>query len=256
MAYLLRYLIVIPKAIAFLIHLLAGLLIAVGSQLLLGKQWYARPAGRFIKLSWVRILACILNLKIRRHGTISDKPVVFVANHISWLDVVALGSDRGCAFVAKNSVKRWPLIGAVAGLSGTLFINREDKKDVAKTLARSNQLVAKGVSLAFFPEATTTNGKILKPFKTSLYQTAINSARNIQAVAIRYPSCLSKKSPAPYIGDETFLMHLLKVLATPRIDVTLTYCKPIVVDAEYSRKQLAETTQMQVAKILALAETL
>ena len=246
----------IPKATAFFIHLLIGLFVAAGLRLVLGKQWYARPVGRFIKLVWVKILARILNLKIRRHGVISDKPVVFVANHISWLDVIALGSDRGCVFVAKNSVRKWPLIGTVASLSGTLFINREDKKDVAKTLARSNQLIAKGVSLAFFPEATTTNGKILKPFKTSLYQTAINSGSNVQAIAIRYPIRSNKESPAPYIDDETFLTHLLKVLASPRIDVTLTYCKPIVTDVDYSRKQLAEATQMQVAEILALAETL
>jgi len=246
------YFIILPKLIGFVLHLLFGLLIVCVLNLLLGSQWYTKPFGGFVKQQWMKMLAIILNLKINHNGSLSKNPVVFVSNHISWLDVVALGCDRNCVFVAKNSVKKWPLIGTIAKLNGTLFINREDKKDIVKTLAKANNILASGVSIAFFPEATTTNGKVIKPFRTSLYQTAIHSSSNVQAIGIRYSDRKGKESPAPYVDDETFIAHLFKVLKTPKIEVKLAYCKPVEINNSYNRKILAETTQMQVAEILAL----
>jgi len=249
------YLILVPKLLLFLAHLIFGLSLACLLILALGPRWYMKPLGGVVKTGWLRILAFILNLKITRSGTSLDSAVVFVSNHISWLDVIALGCERNCVFVAKNSVQHWPLIGITAKLSGTLFINRKDKKDVVKTLARADKILENNISLAFFPEATTTSGKIIKPFRTSLYQTAIHSGSNVQAIGIRYQSILGKESPAPYIGDETFAAHLLKVLKTPRIEVDLSYCEPVVVNNNHDRKQLAETTQTQVAEILMLPNT-
>lgn len=197
-------------------------------------------------------MAWILGLKIKRTGKLCTEPKLIVSNHISWLDIVAIGASQPCVFIAKSSVISWPVIGRLARLSGTLFLDRQNRKDLSKVMLKGKTAINDGISLVFFPEATTTNGKEIKSFHPSIYQAAIDTHCATQAIAISYPETASRPSPAPYIDDDTFVGHLLKVLSTPSVDVCLQYCPPIPTTINHDRKELALSTHNQVIKALAL----
>jgi len=245
-------LIAIPKALLFFCHLILGLSLAILLRLLFGNSWYTNRFGAKVKICWTKILALILGLHIKRRGKPTGEPTLMVSNHISWLDIIAIGAHQPCVFIAKNTVQNWPLIGFLASISGTLFVNRQSRRDVCNVMQKGKHVIDEGVSLVFFPEATTTNGKQIKPFRTSFYQTAIDTQSDTQAVAIRYPEKKGETSPAPYIDDDSFVSHLLRILQTGRIDVSLYYCAPIPATHNHDRKVLAKATQNQVTEILAL----
>lgn len=242
----------LPRLLLFFSYLLLGLLLAIILSLSLGSSWYTHMAGKQIKVMWTKGIALILGLKIKREGKISEDPRLIVSNHISWLDIVAIGATQPCVFIAKSTVVNWPIIGYLAKMSGTLFVDRQNRKDLYKVMEKSKSAIDEGLSLVFFPEATTTNGKEIKTFHPSIYQTAIDTHSTTQAVAICYPVDACQISAAPYIDDDSFISHLIRILKTPGIDVTLHYCTPIPTTYNHNRKALAQSTQNQVSKVLAL----
>jgi 1-acyl-sn-glycerol-3-phosphate acyltransferase len=110
----------------------------------------------------------------------------WVANHISWVDILALHATCHCRFVAKADVKRWPLIGTLATGGGTLYVRRESRRDAMRMVHDMEQVLREGVILAVFPEGTTGDGDSVLPFHASLLQAAIAADAPVQAVAIRY----------------------------------------------------------------------
>jgi 1-acyl-sn-glycerol-3-phosphate acyltransferase len=175
---------------------------------------------------WSRqMLVCIgirLQLAGRPHMA---GPLLLVANHVSWLDITALHAARFCRFVSKADVRAWPLIGDLAAGIGTLFIQRESRKDALRVVYHMDQSLRNGDVLAIFPEGTTGDGVSLLPFHANLLQAAISSDAPVQPVAIDYlDSGSGHRSAAPcYVGDMSLLESVWRCLKEKSITVKICF---------------------------------
>jgi 1-acyl-sn-glycerol-3-phosphate acyltransferase len=198
---------------------------------------------------WSRRLLSALNVQVRVKGTPvpPGQPVLFVANHVSWLDIQALNSLDGARPVAKSEVRDWPIVGTVAARSGAFFIRRGSWRDAGRVKDAVAAALRSGGRASVFPEATTTDGTKLKFFYAAFLQAAIDAGALVQPVAIRYPGENGAPNPAPaFIGDLTFMGSLLRILREPKLQAEITFGDPIS-PAGKTRRQLAAKAQRLIA---------
>lgn len=227
-------------------HLLLGALLA---HAVLDRLVRTRRHDALVRW-WTRGILRILNVRLEIEGRASAEPALFAANHISWLDIACLRAALDTEFVAKQEVARWPVIGRMAGLAGTLFLNRGER-DASLAAANSmSRALAAGRSVTIFPEGTTGDGRRLGRFHARLYQAAIRTRRPVQAVAIAYPHADGVHPAAPFVGDDDLGRHVWALLAEDGLTVRLTLCPPIHAAGE--RRALAERTREQIARALGL----
>ena len=150
-------------------------------------------------------------------------PVLWVANHVSWLDILTLHAMRHCRFVAKAEVHHWPLIGAMAAAAGTLFIERQSSRDAMRVVHQMAQALQDGDVLAVFPEGTTSDGETLLPFHANLLQAAVVTQTPVQPLLLRYTECDSgrRATSVCYIDDQTLLGSVWRTLTAPPVQVTV-----------------------------------
>lgn len=180
--------------------------------------------GRIDRTPWARRSfhwACrCLGLQVQVHGDTPAYPSLIVSNHISWSDIPILGSLTPVLFLSKAEVRDWPIIGWLAEQAGTLFIKRGGGR--ARRVRRSiaDQLEA-GQAVLVFPEGTTGQGKSVLPFHGLLLGAAADTGRPIQPVTISYRRQGQPDPVAPFVGDDAFHHHLLRLLSQPptRVDV-------------------------------------
>ncbi len=167
------------------------------------------------------LLACIgVTLEVRGSPQHSG-PLMIVANHISWLDIPALHALQFCRFVAKADLRHWPVIGMMSDRAGTLFIERESRRDAMRVVHHMADSLRAGDVLAVFPEGTTSDGTGLLPFHANLFQAAVSCTAPVQAVLIQYVDTRSGlQSFAPnFVGGEFFLVSVWRTLCTSGITV-------------------------------------
>lgn len=197
--------------------------------------------------TWCRIVCRILKLEIQRHGIPESKANLWVSNHISWLDILALATEHDLVFVAKHEVSTWPLMGSIFSGIGTLFIRRGDREatqEMARTM--QNHLEA-GIPLMLFPEATTTDGSEVRRFGSKLLEPAIESQSHLQPLALRYEG--ASKEIAPFVGDDTFVEHLLRVLTLKEIRLIISYGAAIGPE-NLPKEQLAQSLRQSVIELM------
>ena len=155
-------------------------------------------------------------------------PMLMVANHISWLDILVLHAAGYCRFVSKSDVKRWPVIGPLATGAGTLYIERESRRDAMRVVHHMRDALRRGEVVAAFPEGTTSNGLQLLPFHANLIQAAISTPAPVQPVALQFLDKASGEiSLAPcYIGDESLLASVWRTLTTPGVQAVVSFGVP------------------------------
>ncbi len=206
--------------------------------------------------SWASRLLDILNIRLsihRRCQIPAAHAAVYVANHISWIDVLALYATRPARFIAKSEVQAWPLIGRLVIGTGTLFIGRRKFRDILTVLDAMRALLRGGNRVAFFPEGTTTAGSELKPFRSGLLQAAVDTAALVCPVAIRYPNPDGSNNPAPaFVGDTSLVRALWRVAGEESLHMTLDFAKPISARSR-NRKDLARDASAQIAASLHLS---
>ena len=198
----------------------------------------------------------ILNIKIRLSGMAPDlyvQNMMLVANHVSWLDIYLLNTIRPVRFVAKVEVRTWPLVGWLASRTGTLFIDRATRHDTARVNGEMSAILNDGGCLGVFPEGTTSNGTLLRPFHASLLQPAINSQSQVWPAAIRYSHADGSLNMAlAYVDEITFLNSLFIILRQAVIYVDLEFLQPIDANG-MARRDLARDAEDAIASALNLS---
>ena len=126
---------------------------------------------------FLRIAARVLGVRVKVKGKSLRNDVFFVANHVSWIDIPILAGINGTAFVAQDGVRKWPIIGWLAGLNRTVFISRTDRQSVGDQVAQLRAAIAENWSVTLFPEGTTSDGQGLLPFKPALFETLVPPPR-------------------------------------------------------------------------------
>ena len=179
--------------------------------------------------SWAREMLRILGIELRLEGAVPARgPLLLVANHISWLDILVMHAARHCRFVAKADVKRWPLIGTLATGGGTLYIERESRRDAMRVVHRMAESLRAGDVLAVFPEGTTSDGRTVLPFHANMLQAAISADAPALPVALTFVDAASGATSfaASYVGDETLLGSLWRTLTAPPLAAVVTFGQP------------------------------
>lgn len=231
-------------------HFLRGLATATIMLPFCGPAW----RDRLIR-DWSRQALAILRVRTHIAGTPPDPAhggVVFVANHISWLDVGLINSVRACRFVAKSEVRGWPLMGWLVARSGTLFIQRQRRHHTAVLNRQMAAALAEGDCIALFPEGTTSDGRQVRRFFSSLLQPAADTGAPLVPVAIRYAARDGKPDLAPaFIDDMTLPQSIARIFRAGEIRAELTYLPPIDTRGK-SRREITHAAQEAIAAALNL----
>ena len=206
-------------------------------------------AGRHaIVQRWsVRMLRC-LGVEVRVSGTAHAGAVLMVANHVSWLDIPALHASAPQArFVSKSDIAHWPLLGKLARAGGTLFIERERKRDALRVVHEVADALRAADAVAVFPEGTTGAGYGVLPFHANLLQAAISTATVVQPVVMRYSEPGHRVSvAAQYTGTTTLGESLMKVCRARGLVVHVRFL-PAESVGQADRRVLAETLRERIA---------
>ena len=171
-------------------------------------------AGRQQRIQWWSAkLLRMMGLALHASGTPRPGATLLVANHVSWLDIAAIHAVAPHArFVSKADVLAWPLLGWLIRGAGTLFIERERKRDALRVVHQIAESLQAGETVAVFPEGTTTDGRALLPFHANLLHAAVTTGTPVQPVALRYADTAHAISPAAeYLGDTSLLQSLWRV---------------------------------------------
>lgn len=154
-------------------------------------------------------------------------PMLLVANHISWLDIVVLHAARHCRFVSKSDVRHWPLIGALATGGGTLYVERASRRDAMRVVHNMTQALKDGDVLAIFPEGTTGDGSVVLAFHANLLQAAISAQAPAQPVALQFVESGGRPSRATsYMGDESLLGSIWRTLQARELRAVVSFGTP------------------------------
>jgi 1-acyl-sn-glycerol-3-phosphate acyltransferase len=193
-----------------------------------------------------------IDLSVRGAGPHAATPALVVANHVSWLDVQALGTLGPMRFVAKSETRRWPVAGAIARGFDTFFLRRWHFRDAARVKDAVAAALRAGETVAVFPEGTTTDGTRLGRFHHAFFQAAIDAGVPVLPVAIRYVDGNGGPSVAVrFVGDDTFVGSLVRVVRAPSLGAELRVMRPIPSGGR-TRRQLAAAAQAMIAGALAL----
>ena len=177
-------------------------------------RWMSHGSARHAK--W-------MGVRIRVHGEIPRGGLI-VANHVSYVDIVALSAVAACAFVSKKEVARWPLFGLYARLGATIFVDRERRGAVADVAGEMRERLVAGVPLTLFPEGTSTGGSDVLPFRSSLFEPVVALGCPVTACALRYS--LADGSVADEIAywrDMTLAPHLLHLLGKTGVTIDIHF---------------------------------
>lgn len=200
---------------------------------------------------WNRGLLRILNISVRVEGRRPpDGRLLIVANHSSWLDILAIQSARASRFIAKAEIRDWPLVGAVSAGAGTLFIERTQRRDALRTVHRTAEALAAGDVVAVFPEGTTGDGSVLLPFHANLLQAAIAADAQALPVGIRMVDAATgvPSAAATYIADDTLMGSLWRTLRADPLCAVVRFGSPQPA-AGRDRRAWAEDLQREVDRL-------
>jgi 1-acyl-sn-glycerol-3-phosphate acyltransferase len=201
-------------------------------------------AGRHERIRWWSAgLLRAMGLTLQVSGT-APRPgaTLLVANHISWLDIAAIHAAVPHArFVSKADVLRWPLLGRLIRNAGTLFIERERKRDALRVVHAMADALKSGDTVAVFPEGTTGAGPELLPFHANLLQAAVATATPVQPVVLRFGDAHAACSAAVvYIGDTSLLQSMWRVASAHGLSAHVEILPPVATSAHSERRALAE----------------
>lgn len=212
-------------------------------------------ASKHIKImAWAQKMIRVLAIDFEVNGAPPQHgPLLLVANHVSWLDIVVLLASCPCRFVSKAEIGQWPVVGTLTHAAGTLFITRESKRDALRVVHQMADKLQPGSDavLAIFPEGTTSNGRQVLPFHANLFQAAISANAPVQPLALRFKDAATRQISfaACYIDDDTFVGSVWRTLVAPRQRVVLRFGVPQHAEGR-NRQAWAADVQAEVTKLL------
>jgi 1-acyl-sn-glycerol-3-phosphate acyltransferase len=202
-------------------------------------RWLARASARHAK--W-------MGVRINVHGEIPHGGLI-VANHVSYVDIVALSAVATCAFVSKKEVASWPLFGLYARVGATVFVDRERRGAVAEAAAEMRERLDAGVPLTLFPEGTSSDGNDVLPFRSSLFEPVVELACPVTACALRYSlEGGSVADEVAYWRDLTLAPHLLNFLGKTGVTLDIHFGPSSLRSGD--RKTLARDLHAEVRALL------
>ena len=227
---------------------------------------FQSPLARRLPLLFHRYVCRVLGLRrILVNGPLPQGPMLVVANHVSWLDIVVLGAVMPVAFVAKSEVAGWPFVRTLARLQRTVFVDRQNRRAtgvVADSIARR---LAEGEAVVLFAEGTTSDGNRVLPLRSALLAAAAPPERGqdaeghavvVQPVVLSYshlaglPVSRRERPAIAWYGDMDLAPHLAALIGGGPIDVRIGFCAPIRMASAGERKAVASAAEHEMRQLL------
>ncbi len=183
----------------------------------------------------------------------SAAPLMFVANHVSWVDALIIQSIQPSIFVAKSEVKHWPIVGSIATACGVVFVDRGSPSSARRMVDDVSSALHHGYCVAGFPEGTSSEGSTVSLFHANLFEAAIHHHIQVQPLAIRYtnPNTGALCLKAAFIGDIGFVQSLHQVMTSTGIHAKV-HAGALLSPQGHSRRTLAHLSHRSVSNQLEL----
>ena len=235
---------------------------------LLPLQYIAMRRERYFHKSlprlWHRVIAKLLGLRVTVSGNLApDRPLLIVANHSSWADIVVLSSIAEVSFIAKSEMKSWPLFGLFAVLQRSVFVERDLKHKAGHQANSIAERLAKGDVMVLFAEGTTSDGNRVLPFKSSLFGAAQLAQREttarsmlVQPVSVAFtrlhglPMGRYMRPVAAWPGTVGLIPNLLNMIREGAIDVEVRFGTPVEFTSASSRKAVSAQMERRVRAMM------
>ncbi|HEY0178266.1 MAG TPA: lysophospholipid acyltransferase family protein [Dokdonella sp.] len=248
----LRYLLRVPQ---LLLHVLIAppLALAVlnplAARIPVGGTSLEKAATRW----WSGRLVRIFGFRIRRFGEPLPGAVLYVANHVSWLDIELMHSQRPVHFVAKSEIAGWPFVGWLAARAGTIFHRRGSTDSLATVMGVVVARLRAGEPVGVFPEGGSGHGGRVGTFHARIFQTALDAPAPVQPVALRYGRDGREDPSVPFGPRESFFANVVRVLGGPSRDAEIHYLEPVPATPD-ARRRMAEESRARIAHRLGYTE--
>ena len=228
----------IIKTLFIVFHLLLGLALLVFT----GALWNPlSPRVKATKRWWLGRILRLMSVETEVYGQTprasKDKGLIFVSNHVSWLDIPLIGSLREINFLSKAEVRNWPLIGKLADSTGTLFIQR-GSGDANRVKTDIADRINAGHSVLFFPEGTTTDGSSVKRFHHRLFRVNEYADTLFCPVVINYEINGEPINPVAFIDDDEFAEHLWHLLRFSHIRARVEFLPARKISTDNLREEV------------------
>lgn len=202
-------------------------LIFMGGTILLFFSSTGRNRWRnLIVRTWAKMVAHLMGIRIHRQGIPPAPPFFIVSNHLSYIDIIVYFTQMNCVFIAKKEVSAWPVMGYLARVANTLFIDRRNRRDIARVNALISRNINRLQGVLLFPEGTSTGGDTVKPFRPSLLEYPAERNMPVWYTTIRYrtpPGAPPEELSVCWWGDMTFGSHAFNLFKIPCFDALIEF---------------------------------
>lgn len=205
-----------------------------------------RPAAHAAVRWWSRGLLRVFGMHVQRLGQPLAGGTMFVANHISWIDIVVLHSQHMMGFIAKSEIRDWPLVGWVTTHAETIFLQRGNSDSLNGVMDEMAQRLRDGRAVAVFPEGGTRNGEALGAFHARIFTAAVAADASVQPVALCYGDACQAQAVVAFAPGESFVGNFFRLLGEPPRPVKVHFLEPILHAEHAGRRALAHTARERV----------
>ena len=236
--------------------------------LLIFVQWLLEKLGvagwGVIGVNYYRALSAVLGIRVRVVGEpVRDRAVLFISNHVSWADIVAIGSIAPIAYVYKSEIAGWPLVGTAAKSQRTVFVDRARRHQTGDAIAEIVKRLASGTSVVLFAEGTSSDGNRVLPFRSALMGAVKEASARAESGILIQPMSIcytglngiamgrQHRPTVAWYGDLDFMPHIKAFIERGAVDAVVTYGEPIAADGTADRKAMTKSLEGAVRKITA-----
>lgn len=201
--------------------------------------------------AWSAGLMRVFGFRLRRVGTPLPGATLFVANHVSWVDISMLHSQRMMGFVAKREIRAWPIVGWLALRGETIFHHRGSTESLGGVLHEMLARLRDGRSVGVFPEGGTRGGGEIGPFHARIFLAAVEAGVPVQPVALRYGEGGSAQQVVAFRRGENFVANFLRLLGEPPRLAEVHFLAPIAPGMAEGRRRIAELARTRIIEAMA-----
>jgi len=249
----LRYLVRTPL---LLLHVLLSLpltllvLNPVGARILVKHR---EQLDHFMVRWWSAMMLRIFGFRVVKRGEPLPGAALLVANHVTWLDIELIHSQRMACFVAKSEIARWPLVGWLASRAGTIYHERGSQSSLARVAEVMVERLRAGMAVAVFPEGGTGPGDHVRTFHARIFQAALDADVPAQPVALKFTRDGVLTTAPAFRGKESFLANFLRVLGEPTTTAEVMFLEPIPV-ARDGRRRMADAARSRIIEAMGVSD--
>lgn len=196
--------------------------------------------------AWSAGLMRVFGFRLRRVGEPLPGPTMFVANHVSWIDIETLHSQRMMGFVAKREIQSWPVVGWLAERGETIFHARGSTESLGGVLHEMLARLRDGRSVGVFPEGGTRGGREIGPFHARIFLAAVEAGVPVQPVALRYGEHGSAQHVVAFQPRESFFANFVRLLGEPLRVAEVHFLQPIAPGDAEGRRRIAELARGRI----------